>query len=484
VNPVVVPADLSLSPEELAGQLVQLATRLTVMETEHRVIVVSKDAEIAALKAEVAELKRRLGMNSQNSSKPPSTDSPFDKPAPKSLRGKSGRKRGGQQGHPGSTLAMADIADDTIAHEPGPCDRCGRDVSGGVLVGTTRRQVFDLPVLKLHVTEHVMYTRRCECGCETTGSAPAYVTAPVRYGPRITAVGGYPNAAQFLSRDRTAQALDELFGAPVSPATVSAFTARLAGGLGEFTTVVTKAIAAAPVAGFDETGFRVDSRPRWVHCARTGKYTLITVHDKRGVEGMKAAGVLPGFTGIAVHDAWAPYDTWTRVTHQLCCAHAERELAAVTEQLGPDLEWRWSEQAFDALVALGHLAAAGTRDGDEVDGHIHKLRSATRIGMAATDGRTGKIGKKHHALARRLLTRQDDYLRFLTNEAVPPDNNGSERDIRMIKLRQKVSGCMRTLKGAEQFCAIRGYLSTARKHGLRHLDVLVRLAEGNAWLPA
>ncbi len=487
-----------MSPEELAEQLAQLAARLTVVETEHRVVLAGKDAEIVALTAEVAgllvevgnlraenaELKRRLGMNSQNSSRPPSSDSPFVKPAPKSLRGKTGRKRGGQDGHAGSTLAMADRADEAVAHEPGACGGCGRDVSGGELVGATRRQVVDLPVLGLRVTDHVLITRRCECGCDTTGTAPAYVTAPVQYGPRVAAIGTYLYAGQFLSRDRTARALDELFGAAVSPGTVSASFARLAGSLDEFTAVVRTAIAASPVAGFDETGFRVEQKLRWVHCARTETLTLITVHDKRGVEGMEAAGVLPGFAGVAVHDAWAPYDTYTGATHQLCVAHALRELAAVTEYLGPQREWRWSEQAADALTALGRLHAGGARTGAEVDGHVHRLRSAVQIGITDNAARTDAIGRKHHALARRLRSRHDDYLRFLTDPAIPPDNNGSERDIRMIKLRQKVSGCLRTLTGAEHFCAIRSYLSTAAKQGARHLDALVQLAEGRAWLPA
>jgi hypothetical protein len=160
-----------------------------------------------------------------------------------------------------------------------------------------------------------------------------------------------------------------------------------------------------------------------------------------------------------------------------------RELAAVSEYLGPHQDWRWSEQAFDALVALGRLAGSGTGEGAEVDGHVHKLRSAVAIGIADNAARTSKVGKKHHALARRLHARHDDYLRFLTDPAVPPDNNGSERDIRMIKLRQKVSGCMLTLTGAEHFCAIQTYLSTAAKHGVRHLEALIQPAEGNAWLP-
>ena len=244
------------------------------------------------------------------------------------------------------------------------------------------------------------------------------------------------------------------------------------------------------MAGFDETGLRVAGKLAWVHCARTGKYTLITCHPKRGRDGINDGGVLGRFRGIAVHDAWAPYDTYVDAAHQLCCAHAQRELAAVADAAGPDVDWCWATQAGDALVAMQKLVAAAIAAGadavdpDALDSHVQLYRSAAQIGRTQTAARTGKVMRKHNALARRLLDRQDDYLRFTTDWRVPPDNNGSERDIRMIKLRQKVSGCLRTLTGARQFCAIRSYLSTAAKHGRTFFDTLVMLAEGQPWMPA
>jgi transposase len=191
-----------------------------------------------------------------------------------------------------------------------------------------------------------------------------------------------------------------------------------------------------------------------------------------------------------VHDAWAPYDTYVDVEHQLCCAHAQRELAAVAEVAGPNVDWCWATQAGDALVALqklvGEAIAAGADavDPDALDKQLQLYRSAAQIGLSATAARSTKVMRKHHALARRLLDRQNDYLRFTRDWRVPAENNGSERDIRMIKLRQKVSGCLRTLTGAQQFCAIRSYLSTAAKHGRNLFDTLVMLAEGQPWMPA
>jgi transposase len=452
-------------------------------------LVVRQAERIEQLEAEVAELKRRLGMNSTNSSKPPSSDSPFTKPTPKTLRRRSGRKPGGQPGHPGSTLAL--VADPNVRkrHEPGPCTGCGADLSDAPEVGVERRQVFDLPPLQVRVLEHQLISRRCECGTTSCGTAPQGVTAPVQYGPRITAIVLYLYAGQFLSKKRTAQALAELFDTPVSEGTVATMAKRAADGLDGFLAEVGDRIAAAEVAGFDETGLRVAGKLHWVHCARTGKYTLITCHPRRGTKGIDAAGVLSRFEGVAVHDAWAPYDTYADVEHQLCCAHALRELAAVTDTAPTDADWCWATQAADTLVAIQTLVAQATIGGaDQVDPHVldkqvRLYRSAVRIGATQTSARTSKVMRKHNALARRLRDRQDDYLRFTTDRRIPPDNNGSERDIRMIKLRQKVSGCLRTLTGAQQFCAIRSYLSTAAKHGRTFLDTLIMLAEGRPWMP-
>ena len=350
--------------------------------------------------------------------------------------------------------------------------------------------MFDVPPMTVRVTEHQLIARRCGCGVTTCGSAPDGVSGPVQYGPRITAIILYLYVGQFLSKKRTAAALAELFGAPVSEGTVATMTRRAATGLGEFLDVLGDRIAEAEVAGFDETGLRVAGKLHWVHCARTGKYTLITCHPQRGRAGIDDAGILARFRGVAVHDAWAPYDTYLDAEHQLCCAHALRELQAVTDTAPPENDWCWATQAADALVAMQKLvteaiaAHADHVNSDALHTQARLYRAAAQIGATQTAARSDTLMRKHNALARRLLHRQEDYLRFTTDWRVPADNNGSERDIRMIKLRQKVSGCLRTLTGAQQFCAIRSYLSTAAKHGKRLFGVLVMLTEGRPWLPA
>ena len=446
--------------------------------------------ELALARERIAELEERLAKTSRNSSKPPSSDG-LGKPPPKprSLRKKSGRKPGGQDGHAGKTLTQVAKPDREVVHEPASCGECGAGLAGAPVTGVDRRQVFDLPPAAVEVTEHQLIERRCACGHATKGDAPAGADAPVQYGPRIAAIIVYLYAGQFLSKQRTAQALAELFGIPLSAGTVAALTARAAGRLDGFLEEIRARIAGAGVAGFDETGLRVEGRLHWVHCARTGKHTLVFCHPRRGTEAMKAMGVLPSFAGVAVHDAWAPYDTYAPAGHQLCCAHVARELQAVAD-CAPAGEWCWATQAAEALAAMQRLVAGAiaqrraAADPAALATQAGLYHSAAMIGVSQTAARSGKLMKKHNALARRLLDRQDDYLHFTRDWQVPADNNGSERDIRMIKLRQKVSGCLRTLTGATQFCAIRSYLSTAAKHGVSFFDALVMLTEGQPWMPA
>ena len=453
-------------------------------------LVVSLRGELAQAQERIAELEERLRQTSRNSSVPPSADG-LAKPPPRSrsLRKKSGRKPGGQDGHPGQTLAQVAKADREERHEPGWCSRCGAGLAGRPVTWIERRQVFDLPPVTVKVTEHQLIERECGCGQRTRGAAPEGAEAPVQYGPRIAAVVIYLYMGQFLSKNRTAQALAELFGVPLSAGTVAAVTARAAGKLDGFVERVRGNIAASDVAGFDETGFRVAGRLHWVHCARTGKYTLLMVHPRRGRKAMEAMGVLASFAGVAVHDAWAPYDTYSSPDHQLCCAHALRELQAVTDG-APEGEWCWAAQAADALTRMQALASEAIAQGrDAVDpaalaAQVHSYRSAVLLGARQTAARSGKLMKKHHALACRLRDRREDYLRFTADWRISADNNGSERDIRMAKLKQKVSGCLRTLTGARQFCAIRSYLSTAAKHGLQFFVALVMLTEGRPWMPA
>ena len=458
-------------------------------------VINTQGEEISQLKTVIAELRAQLGSDSRNSSKPPSSDG-LAKPAPKprSLRHKTGRKPGAQPGHEGRTLQQVPDPDAVIRHEPDRCQACGADLRPRPEESVAKRQVFDIPPINVKVTEHQMVSKRCACGRLNTPPDPHGVAAPVQYGPTLIAFVIYLYMGQFLSKARTAQAFAELFGIPIAEGTVSALTTRAALDLDEFNARLKARIAAEPLAHFDETGFRVGGKLHWLHSASTERYSLMTVHPKRGREAMDAAGVLPAFTGIAVHDAWAPYDTYPGIAaHQLCGAHVLRELQAVIDTVTDATNtasgaWCWAEQARTSLLALKTAVEDAIEAGHTslnpglLSTHTELIRSAAVI-AADDQSETGPLANKHRALARRVRDRAADYLRFATDFTVPFDNNAAEREIRMVKLRQKISGGTRTLTGAQHFATIRSYISTTRKQGIKLLDALTQLANRKPWLP-
>jgi transposase len=451
-------------------------------------------ARIAEQDARIAELERQLAASSRNSSKPPSSDG-LDKPAPKSLRGRSGRKPGGQPGREGRTLRQVAVPDEVVVHEPGACPGCGgKPTAEDRPAGVIRRQVFDIPQITVRVVEHRLISRRCGgCGMVTAAAGPAGVSAPVQYGPHAAAIAIYLVLGQHLPVARTAGLLAELFGTPMSVGTVAAWTHRAAAGLTPFTAAARAALAEAELVHADETGLRVAGRLHWLHVASSTQFTTLFCHRKRGTEGIDAAGVLPHFTGTLVHDAFTLYARYPAATHALCNAHLLRELIAVVDHhsahppAGADTppDWCWAAQVIDALLALKAITATGTLpDPDTLAGHRRLIISAALVGASAEAGPPGAVGRRHRALARRIRRRLDDYLLFATDLCIPFDNNAAERDLRMVKIKQKVSGCLRTLAGAQDFAAMRSYLSTAAKHGRRPFDVLTELTSGNVWIPA
>lgn len=463
--------------------IVDLVARLAALEAENRRLA----AENRKLAEENAELRRRLGQNPRNSHQPPSSEG-LGKPAPKSLRGKSGRRPGGQLGHAGRTLRQVDNPDHVVRHEPVSCGGCGASLTGAPEAGLVRRQVFEIPPMRASVTEHQLVTRQCPCGAHTSAAAPALVGAPVQYGPRLTAIVVYLLVAQFGAHKRVAQAVADLFGVPISQGTMATMTVKATTRLeGDFLSWLRRKLIAEKLLHVDETGLRVDGRLHWVHSVSSCRYSLVYVHPKRGKEGTEAGGVVPGYTGVLVHDAWAPYDTYTAVTHVLCGAHLMRELVAAVETGQAE---HWAQQAIDALVTLKQAADTAIADGTPgidpvlLAEQVSRFHQAALVAIKDHSGQTSKPGRKLAALARRMHQREIDYLRFAHDpHRYPFDNNAAEREIRMVKLRQKISGCLRTLAGAQQFCTIRSYLATATKHAVNALEALTQLAAGQPWIP-
>lgn len=469
--------------------------QLAALVVEQAATIERLEVRVAELEGEVGDLKRRLAQNSRNSSRPPSSDGLSKPPVKRSLRRPSGRKPGGQPGHGGGRLAVVADPDEVLTHSPGCCAGCGGDLGGAAVQGVERRQVFDLPEIRLRVTEHVAERRRCGCGQLTTASFPPGVRAPTQYGPGVRALAIYLIARQHLPYQRTAELFSDWLGAPISTGTLASYIAAGADDLHGFLDEVHRQIVSSPVAHFDETGARVDGRLRWLFAASTEALTFYALHDKRGVEGIDHTGVLAHFAGVAVHDGFTTYRRYRTARHALCNAHHLRELQAILEQ-DPDGAQTWARAMDQLLRDLQRaVSTAIDHDHDDLDvlqlagyraAYEHIIATGQRQNPPITDraGRRGPIAQTPaRNLLRRLDEHRDDVLRFAHDFQVPFDNNLVERDLRMIKLQQKISGCWRTSTGADRFLALRAYLSTARKQRQRILASLTRLATHDPWIP-
>jgi len=467
---------------DLMAQVETVATRVTAVEGEN-----------AALRAENAALRARLGTTSHNSGKPPSSDGPGVTPHPKSQRVVSGRKPGGQPGHEGHTLALVDAPDEVRVHAPSHCPGGGQGLDGVPVRRRERRQVVDIPPVRARVIEHQAVTRCCPgCGAETSGAFPPEVAAPVQYGPGVATLAVYVTQEQLLPLARTSAVLAEVFGCPVSERTVESAVGECHERLAEVEAAIKQGVTEATVAHFDETGVNITGQTSWVHGARTAHLTFYAVHQKRGRAAMDAIGVVPRFRGRAVHDGLPSYWPYGQCAHALCNAHHLRELTFVQEHLGQ--EWardlkgllREIKQAVDD--ARGQELTALPTDAQRE--FAWRYDALLEEGMRANPPPppTGQRGRpkrgKAGSLVDRLREHKAETLAFMTDLTVPFDNNQAERDIRMTKVREKISGCFRTPAGAERFCRMRGYISTLRKQGMPILSALGQAIAGTPPLPA
>jgi transposase len=440
----------------------------------------SKDELIALLlaqEARIAELERRLGLNSSNSGKPPSSDGLKKPPRVSSLREPSGKKTGGQKGHPGETLCRVEKPDATMDHYPETCAACGEPLTAAMATGHLARQVFDLPEPRpLIVTEHRAHACCCAaCGTQTRGAFPAGVTAPVQYGTRIAAFVLYLLHYQLLPEKRLAVLMTDLFGVKLVTATIARISNDCAERFHGFVDALRDQVAAAPVKHMDETGFRIGGKTQWLHIASTAWLTFYRTAAKRG-------SLLANVTGIVVHDHWKPYYTMTGVVHALCNAHHLRELKALIEIEKED----WAAKMQRLLRRACHAANLARERGVPLKPGLIALIERCYDGILAnglafheaqpTLAKAKRRGRQPrrvgHNLLLRLSSRKQDVLRFLTDPSVPFTNNLAERDGRMMKLRQKISGGFRAENGAKDFAVIRSVLSTARKQGWNMLRTL------------
>jgi transposase len=431
-----------------------------------RSLVRQLSAQVATLTEKVAELEGRLAKNSRNSSKPPSLDG-LNRPKPKSQRKAGQKPTGGQKGHTGHTLSSVAEVDHIKTHAPPErCDACGGPLTNAVVVEA--RQVFDIPPLSHEVTEHQRLEAVCSCGKAHRGEFPADVSAPVQYGPRLKAAVVHLTHHHMMPVSRTGDLMGDLFGLPLSDATVLAINGEARTILAPTVMAMGEALKTTPVVHADETGMKVAGTLYWLHVLTTTVMTWIGCHANRGRQAFDAFGILGEFVGTLIHDGWKPYQDLTCV-HALCNAHHLRELTYAFEEM----RQVWAKHMIELLVAACHEVdqAGGVLTPDRLTFYRTEYDAILTVGEAANPRAppSGKRGRTRQSKALNLIDRlrdhADDVWRFATDHNVPFSNNTAEQAVRMPKVKQKISGGFRTIAGLQSFCTIRSYLATMHKQG-------------------
>jgi transposase len=461
-----------LSPEA------QLVIQVIVSYYESEIEVLT--TKIAELEAQVKELQDQLSKNSRNSSKPPFSDG-YEKPAPKSRRKKSNRKPGGQKGHKGNNLKMVGAPDYVERHSVETCECCQKELSTQSAEAILRRQVYDLPPLAIEVTEHQAEVKTCSCGYVNKADFPKWVSHYVQYGPNLKGLSTYMQDYQMLPYERLAEFIEDLFDHQISKGTLYNTRQTAYDRLADFEEKLKQALTLATVAGFDETGMRVMSKLCWLHSCSTDQYAYFQVHEKRGKTAMDEIGILPEFSGTAVHDFWKSYYAYA-CTHGLCNAHILRELTFIKERF----EQSWAEELIELLLKMKAAKERAIQKGKKAlsEATLYSYRRkynaivkrGLQINPLANPPPKKKRGRKKKSKPRNLLERlrdyADDILRFFFDFNIPFDNNFSEQDLRMMKVKQKISGCFRSIQGADYFARIRSFIVTARKQGFNAFQAL------------
>lgn len=421
---------------------------------ELRAYIAKLEHRVTELELRNIELERRLGLNSSNSSKPPSSDG-LKKPVRiKSLREKSDKKSGGQPGHKGNTLKQVANPDKVIIHYPETCSKCHTSLTNREISFHIKRQVFDIPQPRIEITEHQSAVKICSCGQRNVAQFPAGVSAPVQYGNHANALAVYLNQRQFIPEDRLQEIFYDVFKLSISTATLAGMSSDFASKAAPIQERVFAEVKAAPVKNADETGIRIAGKTEWIHSVSNEKWTHYRASPKRG-------DVSKDIKGVLVHDHWKPYFTIDGVLHALCNVHHLRELKALFEIE----KERWASAMFRLLTWLNRMEDPPLEKAFRIYDDIVRRGLAFHEGQPALSARKNKRRIGHNLLLR-LQKYKDAVLRFLTNPDVPFTNNQAEQDVRMMKLRQKISGCFRTTRGAGDFCITRGFLSSCRKQGI------------------
>jgi transposase len=452
--------------------------------------------QLAQANARIKELEDRLAQDSRTSSKPPSSDGLGR--LPRSSRRPSEKLPGGQTGHSGHTLSMVEQPDEVVHHRPEVCSRCHEDLSAVPGIVTERRQVLDVPEIRLLAHEHQIEAICCP-SCQTTslGCFPASVSAPVQYGPHLQALAVYLHQGQLLPTARTCQALGAMCGCQISEATLLQWSELAAERLAPTVERIAELLVASPLQHGDETGIRIYGMLHWLHVNCTHLLTHLAWHPSRGREAMDEIGIWPQFSGRGMHDRLASYDGYA-CAHSICGAHLIRECAAVAQQE----QQPWAMQMQDFLLdlhdacqqwRLRHLSAVPAIERDDWVARYFEILAAGYAAQAPPPASSAepRKGRRKQSKAKNLLDallgRAEQVLALLDDLRIPFTNNQAERDLRMAKVQQKISGTFRSATGATVFCRIRSYLSTMQKQGHSMLSALTAVFHGRpfpvAWAP-
>jgi transposase len=460
-------------------------------------LVLLLQSHLDELSQRVKQLEDQVSKQSRNSSKPPSSDG-LTKPKTRSLRRAAGRRPGGQEGHPGHTLELSEQPDHVEIHDLHQCPQCAQDLSAVAAKDYVRRQVYDVPPVQIEVTEHRAAIKYCpQCQREVQAAFPQGISQPVQYGERLKAQASYLNSYHFIPIARTCELLEDFYGHAPTWAFVIDANQAVEAGCEPAVAEIHRQLCQADVVHCDESGCRVEGQLHWLHSASTEGLTFFALHDKRGQEAMQAIGILPALTGYAVHDHWKPYLAFAHCDHAFCNAHHLRELQFITDQY----QQPWADEMAQLLSHIKtEVFEASTTATVGLPRSLEPHRLAqyeaeyAAILQRGYDANpppetppTTKRGRSKQSPTLNLLNRLDKHrtgvLAFMYDFAVPFDNNLAERDIRMVKLKQKVSGTFRTRRGAQTFCAIRSYLSTARKQGAKVMAALYDALTGLPFIP-
>jgi transposase len=476
------------SLQEMIASLQEEVARSRQLSSE----VVWLREQVEELGQENQRLQDRLNKNSSNSSLPPSSDR-FARQK-RSLRKKSGKKVGGQPGHPGATLCMKEDPDEILIHTVERCEHCQADLEQVESLGGERRQVVHLPIKRTVVVEHQTESKCCpHCGMVTQACFPADVKAPIQYGADIAAVGVYLIQDKLLPYDRASKLLWDLLGWPIGVGTLSRWSSCCAKNLQEVEEQTKQALRNAKVLHHDETGLYVMGQRRWMHTTSTKRLTHYSVHRKRGREALDAIDIVAHFHGTSIHDGLTSYWAYGCL-HGLCNVHHLRELKYQAEEK----KQTWAADLITVLLQMKQAVQQAKEGGltcllpEQRSELVTRYEAAIAAGYLANPPdpppKVKKRGRRAQSKARNLLdrlsTRQDSVLRFLDDFDVPFDNNLAEQDLRMVKVQQKVSGCFRSEEGAHAFARIRGYISTLRKQGMQILSALEMALVGHPLSPA